>query len=224
MAPPLMFNPVMFWIEFAYTLVVVLLCFLVYYKTREMYELTKYKGIQYFRTAFFFFSLAYAARFILQLIQLSMFALDYFMPQGLLFPVCMLIVSYLSTMAIFYLVYSTVWKKIRYEHFLAFSNAIAVGLSFVAFFSHSPGLLSLVQLPLILAMLVTNFRKEDGKQHARSHTRLLYFLISLFWLTSLFAVGSGPRWFMPFELRIALQAISLGVFIFLVYKVSKWTR
>ncbi|MCK5698593.1 MAG: hypothetical protein KAH93_02010, partial [Candidatus Aenigmarchaeota archaeon] len=53
-------DPIGFGIELAYTFIVVVLCFLVYYKTREIYDLTGYKGIKYFRRAFLFFGLAYA--------------------------------------------------------------------------------------------------------------------------------------------------------------------
>ncbi|MBN1793092.1 hypothetical protein JW826_05400 [Candidatus Woesearchaeota archaeon] len=217
--PPPMFDPSRFGSELAYTLIVVFLFVFVYFRTREMYDLTKHKGIHYFRNAFLFFGLAYAARFLFHLVQLGFIVLDYRRPGMMLFPLVFPIVGYLGTIAIFYLAYSTYWERIRYSYFLIVSNFVALIVAVAAFISGSPFVVALVQLPLIIFTLVKTSKVAHKK---KSHVKALYFLVSLFWLLNLFVLT--PRWFVPFEAKVALQLVSTAVFIFLAYKVLRWTR
>ncbi|MBN2142031.1 hypothetical protein JW711_01755 [Candidatus Woesearchaeota archaeon] len=217
MAPP-HFNPQMFGTELTYTLIVVFLFLFVYFKTKEMYDLTKHRGIHLFRNAFLFFGLSYATRFVFQLVQLGALALDYRIPGMLLFPLVFPITVYLSTMAIFYLAYSMVWEKISHQYFLIASNIIAVGIAVAAYLTNSPMIIALVQLPLLIFTLV---KSTKGRKKKKSHMKGLYFLVSLFWLVNLFVLT--PRWFVPFEIKVLLQLASAAVFIFLAYKVLKWT-
>jgi len=211
----------MFGIEFAYTLIVVLLCFLVYYKTKEFYDLTRYKGIGYFRNAFLFFGLAYASRFLLHILTFTTrFFFDVFAPRSIVFPLSMVLVGYFSTMAIFYLTYSVIWKKIRYKHFIAFSNITAMIISLVAFISRSNVLLSLLQLLLLVFTVTISFVKHE-KAKKKTNIRALYLLIAAFWLINLFLIGPRRA---PFEFKFVLQAISLIVFLLIYYKVSKWIK
>ncbi len=211
---PPFFDPFRFSTEFIYSLLVIVLCITVYVRTRELFELTKYGGIRYFRNAFLFFALAYASRFVFHLYQLGAFALD--VPRHFVFPLMFPFVGYFSTIALFFLAYSMVWKNIRYAHFLIVANIIAVLVAVISHLSRSPLLISLVQLPLIVFTLASSLR--EGKRH----TRALYFLISLFWLINLFALSPGR--FLPLEIKIVLQIVSLVVFTFLLYKVAKWTK
>jgi hypothetical protein len=211
----------MFAVELIYTLVVVFLCFVVYYKTKGIYDLTKYKGIGYFRNAFLFFGLAYASRFILHLVQLTTFTFDFIIPKRMVFPLFMIPTGYFSTMAIFYLAYSIIWKKIKYEHFLTFGNTIAVILSAVAFISRSHILLSILQLLLLIFSIVLIIIKHK-KPRKKLHTKALYILISIFWLINLFLLG--PRRLLSFGIKFLFQLISIIVFIIIYYKVKKWVK
>ena len=101
------FDPVMFGIELGFTVIAVIFCFLIYFKTKEIYELTKYKGIRYFRGAFLFFGLSYVMRFLFSLVLLSRIAFDFFLPRHLIMPLFILPLGYLSTVGIFYLIFPT---------------------------------------------------------------------------------------------------------------------
>ena len=181
--------------------------------------MTKYKGIHYFRNAFLFFGLAYAARLVFHLFQLTSIAFDFFIPRGMMFPIMMVPVGYLSTMAIFYLAYSTSWKKISYRYFVILSNATALVITVVAFLTRSPEILSLIQLGLLVVTIILGIRKHKKKL---SQARALYWLISVFWLINMFALG--PRMFLPFWFKEVQQAVSIGVFIAIYYKVRKWVK
>jgi len=192
--------------EFLYSFIAVLLCFLVYYKTKEIYELTKHNGIKYFRNAFLFFGFAYASRFLLFLVILTGISFRFIIPRRVMYlPLFTAPVTYLSTMAIFFLIYSTIWKKIRYNHFLIISNII---------------LISILQLLMLLLTVVISTRKH--KKNKKRYTRTLYFLISMLWLINLFLLSPGRV--MPFGSKIIFQTISIIVFIVVYLKVLKWVK
>ena len=71
------FDPTRFAVEIIYTLLIVVLCFLVYFRTKNIFDLTKHRGIQYFRNAFLFFGLAYSARLLIHLIMIGRIAFDF---------------------------------------------------------------------------------------------------------------------------------------------------
>jgi hypothetical protein len=208
------------WVELVYTLVIVLLCFLVYFKTKELYDLTKHKGIKYFRLAFLLFGIAYATRLLTHLIMIGHIGLDFMMPHNWLVGLSMTAMSYLSTMAMVYLIYSTIWKKFNSMGFLLISNAAALMLFAISFFTRSLDLITLVQLLLLLATVIisTILHRKDKML---SKTRVLYLLVSVFWLMSLFIVG--PIRFRFFEIELLLRIISIAIFAIIYYRVSKWT-
>jgi len=213
--PPFL-DPVRLGVEFAYSAIVVFLCIFVYFRTKEMFSLTKHKGIQYFRTAFLFFGLAYASRFIFYIIQFGISSFDIFVPRRILFPLSFSLVAYFSTIALAYLVYSTFWKRFNHKHFILFSNIIALIVVLISYLTRSPLMVAMVQLPILGFILFVNYRKK------KSHTKYLYLLLSLFWMINLIVIHS--RRFIPFEWEIILQVLSVGVFVYLIYRVLKWVK
>ena len=211
-----------FEIELVYTFIIVVLCFLVYYKTREIYDLTGYKGIKYFRHVFLFFGLAYAFRLFLHSLLISKIAFDFILPMRMLLPLSNMLVAYLSTMAFLYLAYSTIWKRINFEHFLYASNIIALIVAGLAFISGSHILVSMIQLLILLLIIILIIAKKYQKGKKRLPMSAVYLLISMFWLINLFILG--PRRFLPFELKISLQIISVIVFFVIYYKVTKLVK
>ena len=215
------FDPMRFGTEIIYTVIIVLFCFLVYFKTREIYDLTKYKGIKFFRYAFLFFGLAYASRLFLHFLLVGNITFDLDLSRRIIMPFSSLIVAYFSTMAIFYLVYSTIWKRIKYRHFMVFSSLIAISIALIAFISRSPIIVSLIQLILLVFAVIVSFEIHK-KIKKISHIRILYLLIFVFWLVNLFVLG--PKRFMPFEIKLFFQIISTVVFFLIYYRVSKWLK
>lgn len=215
------FDPVRFGSEFAYTAIIVFLCFLIYYKTKEIYDLTKHKGIHYFRNTFLFFGLAYISRFILHLLLIANATLDIYLPRRFLMPIMMVPVGYLSTMALFYLMYSLVWRKISNKHFIIFSNLFAVLFSIVAFVSKSPYIISILQLILLVFTIIISFTIFKKKKRV-SQTRILYLLVILFWIINLIVLS--PKRFFLFDVKILFQILSVVIFILIYYKIVKWIK
>lgn len=215
------FNPLIFTTELIYTLLAVVFCFVIYYKTKDLYDLTKHKGIQHFRNAFLFFGLAYISRFALQILMLSNITMNLFMRMRLVHPFFLLFTSYLSTMAIFYLVYSTIWKKIGNNHFIILSNALAILLSAITFICRSPEIMAVFQFVLlIIALLISIFAPEKSRRFSKN--KILYFLVLVFWLFNIFIITPGRL--IPFEIKAVLYLLSLIAFFIIYHRVFKWIK
>ena len=217
MPPPFM-DPTRFLTELGYTLIVLSLCFLIYFKTKEIYDLTKHKGIAYFRYTFLFFGLAYVARFLFHFIRISNEWLDLYIPRQIMGPISMLFTAYFSTMALLCLIYSTIWKRLRSKDFFIAANILAVLIAVAA--ALSPPIFMITQaVLLVVAITLSIALRQKAKM---SKTFLLYFLLFAFWITSIILVVPGRV--LGFEFRIALEFISVALFAILYYKVSKWTK
>ncbi len=140
MPPFHLIDPTKLIAELGYTLIVVFLCFMIYFKTIEIYDLTKHEGINYFRITFLFFGLAYIFRFLDILFMLVTVTFDTHSLIGIfrIFPVSLVLNGYFSTLAILSLTYSIIWKKLNIKHTLLLFNAIAILISGIAFISRSP--------------------------------------------------------------------------------------
>ncbi len=220
MPPYHLIEPTRLVVELVYTLIVVFLCFTIYYKTREIYDLTKYEGIKYFRITFLFFGLAFLFRFISVFVMLMGITFDIEISSYLfrIFP--LVFNGYFSTMAILSLIYSIIWKELHFKHMLILSNAIAIIISGIAFFSREPDLLILTQAVLLFftILMAVNFYRRSKKI---SGLFILYILFSLFWIVNLLALT--PRRFLPFEIHTIFQIISIALIGVIYLKVSKWT-
>lgn len=219
--PPHFLDPFRFGTEILYTLVIVLLCFGIYLKTRESYNLTKHKGIKYFRDAFLFFGLSYLIRVIGVFLNFSQKLIGLDISRGPMFFWMLIPVSYFSTIAILYLIYSSTWKKIGNKLLLVLSHLLALFLSIVTFLTRSPHILLYIQSGLLVFAVALAFLTTK-KNKKKIQTKLFYFLISVSWLFNIWIV-STKRMF-PFEIKIILQLISVIVFLIMYYKVNKWVK
>lgn len=209
--------------ELGYTLIVVFLCFTIYFKTREIYDLTNHEGIYYFRITFLFFGLAYIFRFFgfLSMFVGLTFDTNLLMDILRIFPFPLVFDGYLSTLAILSLTYSVIWKKLHIKHTLLLFNAIAILISGIAFISRSPFLLLLAQAVLLIFTIIMAcyFYIRSRKF---SQLFILYVLFLLFWIVNLLTLD--PARFPPFEIQIAFHIISIALIGIIYYKVAKWTK
>lgn len=215
------FGPLMFSTEVLFTVIAVVFCFLIYFKTKESYELTKYEGIKYFRYAFLFLGLSYLFRFLLELTMFSRFAFDFIVPKEMFALFFILPLGYFSTIGIFYLVRGSVQKKFNISNFLIMSHSIAILLSVVSFFMRSHMILLYLQFALLIIVLMLNFSMSLKKMKI-SKIKILYVLVAALWLINL--LSTGQRRPFPPEVGAIFQIISLVVFAFVYYKISKWVK
>lgn len=227
--PPFKPVPIEFvGIELIYLIVVVLLCLLIYFKTREFYELTKHKGIYYFRCGFLFLAIAYLLRFIAVFFAMSGHLIENFNMHelGIMREVLAIVftsVTYMSSMAILYLAYSLAWKRIRYSILLNNSllHASVLVLSIAVFFTRSHLSLIFLQTGLLLLlafMAYINYKTSEKKKTFLSQIYVVYFLLFLFWIINLFVLG---RPFLEIEIRVLFYFISALIMGLVAYRVVR---
>jgi hypothetical protein len=92
-----------------YALMIILICVIITKKSDRIFRLSSYKGIQYFRNAFFFYGIAFALRYFLR-----------FTLAGLSMKTAQVITNiffeFFLIMAGFFLLYSLLWKRIESPH------------------------------------------------------------------------------------------------------------
>ncbi len=218
------FEPFILISEMVFCIIAVIFCSLIYFKTKDIYDLTKYQGIRYFRGAFLFFGISYVISFILGLLFFSSATLDYHIPREFIAPF-LVVISYISTMAILYLIFSSIWKRFNNKHMLILGHVVAISLAVIAFITRSHIIIFVVQLLLlIVAVLLILFsnKKNDTKHKSLSQMKLLYLLVAVLWILNLFILGRrGPH---DFEWSIFLRIASLSVFGYIYYKILKWVK
>jgi hypothetical protein len=227
MAHPFMFEPAMFITEISFTILTVVLCFLIYAKTRESYNLTKHDGIKYFRDAFLLFGLSYILRFILALIFISGVAFDFIISRDMFGPLFILGVGYVSTLGLWYLIFSSIWKKFSRKSLMITGHTTAIILSLVSFFLHSHLVILYAQVILLIIGVVLIFR-SGTKTKKVSQTKILYILTSFLWLINLFIIDKkGPpgifgMW--SFWIELFFQIVSIAVLFVIYHKISHWLK
>lgn len=210
------FNPELFTLELVYVGIVVALCFLIYYRTREMYSLTKHKGIEHFRNAFLYFGLGFLFRFAHQLYRLVWEALDLgrpiLGPRNFLF----ILFGYFSTMGILSLMMSTVWKKYKGKYHTLLLHSVAGITTVIAMITLSPQVLLLFQsVMMFFAVLFT--LKNNKKKTALP---IIYILLFAFWAVNILI--SGPWFWFSASLRAPAYIVGTVIFVIIYHKVNKW--
>lgn len=206
--------------ELVYSIIIISICLLIYYKTKESYELSQYKGIKYFRNTFLFFALAYFFQFATRFVRFTLFltrSRDFFFITGSL---ALFLTMYASIMAITYLIYSFLWKSFdkKYPNIVLYLHGIALLVSLVIISLGNTLLFFLLQVALLLFAIlasgthITKSEKKKGPLHA------IYVLLIVFWLLSIIDAVL-PRFFITTQLVI--YAISIALFVTILYKVLK---
>ncbi|MBS3107910.1 hypothetical protein J4468_03260 [Candidatus Woesearchaeota archaeon] len=204
------FFAIGFGTELIYSFVIIVCSMMIYFATKEMYELSEYKGIKYFRSAFLFFAVAYFFRSVLKYL---FFLSDMYVPHifGL---IGLLVFIYASTMAIFYLLYSVMTKKWNGKKIYLFH----AGAFFVAIISVlSRNMFVYLGVNLVLFILVA-FIVYIAYKKSRNSLYAIYLLLFAFWIFNIIDILL-PRFLELFQLLIYM--ISSGIFLLILYKVLR---
>lgn len=221
--PPMMkviFVPFeIFATELVYFLIIFLLCLLIFFKTREIYGLTKHKGIKYFRNAFIFFGIAYFFRF-LSLLMVFFIEPPIMMPRyglrlGYFF------ITYLGTVAVLSLIYSSLWKRLKDNIWDFAMHAFAIVVAVLTWFFRTPQAVIYVQMLLFGFLLGAGYLthvERKKKRSMASNLYVIYVLLMIFWIINLFALSEH---FINPYLKIPLYILSTVIFGVIAYRVNK---
>jgi hypothetical protein len=209
--------------ELIYALIIIIFCFIIYFKTKEIFELTKHKGIGFFRNTFLFFALSYFLRFlgILFIFYRSFVHIRlrelFFRPNMIMYP----LITYFSYAAILSLVFSSFWKikKTKFEWNILI-HALAIFSTLIVFLTGSSNILIGFQFLLfIAAIILININPEKNKKkNAFSTLHIIYYLLFVFWVLNLISFQRGS---LSFILNSVLNLFSILIFYIITHRVVK---
>ncbi len=226
MAPPPFFNEIIsftqasLWIELVFSLIIIIACSIIYFRTKELYELTSYKSIKYFRNAFLFFGIAFLVRLLLRLASLIIGIEDVSI---VLFWIGIAFSAFAGLIAGFYLMYGVLWKKLEKSKFSKYTHPIPLGiiaLIFVLIF-HGAALIAILALYIIAIYLAYKNRKESKKKTGIAGIHVIYILLFISWIAG---------WAAQFAIRFSLiggiiqYSLSSILFLIILYRVIKITK
>jgi hypothetical protein len=214
------FNPLFFGTELVLSIIIILLCLIIYQKTKDMYKLTGHKGIAFFRNTFLFLGLAYFFKYVIR-IRFITTLFDKGTAHIFLMPLSFLTSSLLSTIAISYLFLSLTWKKTNSKHAKWIFIPIAFLVAFISMITREPMFIILLQSILLIATVIFSL-KLTKKSKKLSKLFVIYNLLFIFWIIDLLSLS--PRKFLPPYFNLFVQIASFVIFIIIFVKVNKWLK
>jgi hypothetical protein len=208
--------------ELIYSFVIILCSLMVYYATKEMYELSSHKGIKFFRQSFIFFAVAYFFRYFIQffLISLNLEDILEFSP-FFIGGISLFVFLYSSSMAIFYLLYSVMWKKwnnTKSKNILF--NTLAIIIALIGTFTKGMEIYLFLNFILLIFVTIVLFvAYKDSREKKKGKNMLwIYFFLFLFWILNVINIML-PRFLEMYQIWIYL--ISIFLFMAILYKVLR---
>ena len=198
-------DPVIIYLEIFFLLLTTISAFLIYFMTREIYQLTEHKGIKYFRRGFLFIAFAN-----LGLLSTSLFMGLISKRFGFEFFVL------LNLIGVGYLFASIYSNKIR-EYFI---YLLTITVFLIGFIFRTRAFILLYSSVLIIALGVISFMKlktEKRKKHF-SQIYIIYILIFSSWLFMLIGRVFDDIYT---QTRLYNDIITCMIFLYILYLTSK---
>ncbi|OGM02322.1 hypothetical protein A3K72_01435 [Candidatus Woesearchaeota archaeon RBG_13_36_6] len=207
-------------IETIYFAIIVSLCLIIYFKTREIYKLTKHRGVHYFRNIFLFFSMAYTFRLIHLLIIWSGELFNIIIPRPFM-DLSLLLVSYFSTLAILALAMTALIHNIKEtKHIDILMHIIAFLFSVIVWTTRSHNVLILIQALVGLVSIIVIYIQSRKRRSPQiiSKNSITYLLLYIFWVINTFEFTRS--FFLP-QVKVLLYLLSIAIFVSIFLRVHK---
>jgi len=209
--------------EIIYSFVIIVCSLMIYFGTKELYELSSYKGIKYLRKSFLFFAVAYFFRSFIKIFFIIMSPPRIMNYSPVLFQfISLFIFIYFSSMAVFYLVYSMMWKKWKnHSNRIYIFHILALAASSVSIFFNSAKIYLMINVIIFVFITIMIYSAyHNSEKHSKKKLNLyaIYILLFIFWILNVLEILI-PELLRTFQLIVYLA--SLGIFLSILYKVLK---
>ena len=207
--------------EILYSFVIIVCSLMIYFGTKELYKLTSHKGIKYFRLSFLFFALAYFFRSFIKIILFYFEISELRTILPIFGSVTLFIFMYFSSMAIFYLLYSVMWRKWKSKWIICYLHIISLAIAIITLLFQNPLIYFLMNILFFIFISFTvfiSFKQSKKKKHSNLYA--IYLMLLIFWIFNILDILI-PNFLQAFQLFIYL--ISLGIFLLIFYKVIRKT-
>lgn len=203
--------------EIIYSFIIIAISLIVYFSTKEIYSLTKHKGIKYFRMSFLFFAIAFFFRSFIKSLTMMLEVPKIIDFNPLLGGIFLFLFIYASVMAIFYLIFSVVGKKWKINKIFLF-HFVAVLIALIVLLAGNSWVIIFIHILLFLFVTGATYFSSKFKKNKKSHFSGVYLLLFVFWIFNILDL-LVPSVFIGFQLLIYLASIS--IFLSILYKVLK---
>ena len=204
--------------ELVYSFLVIAICVIIYFETKQIYRLSSHKGLKYFRYTFLFFAISYLLKFISRLFLIE----NNVGNNGLLLLVLLLFTMYTYLMAGIYLVLSISWKKRKLgllnKTFLW--NLAAIIIVVLTIFLRFPLGYFLFQAIILIYgifLLYPRYKKLKGKKDIPL-IYVVYPFLLVFWIINILDLFISN---FQITLQILIYLFSITLFLSILYKVIK---
>ena len=125
-------------------------------------------------------------------------------------------------MALFFLLYSVMWKKWSHTKLtILLFNVISLTIAFIIIFSRSILVYFIINLFLLIIVLFILFiAYKDSKKSKTANSFILYLFLSIFWILNIADILM-PQFLSIY--RLVVYLISIILFMLILYKVLKKT-
>jgi hypothetical protein len=203
-------------VEWVFGIIVVVTCFLIYFRTRQFYELSvKHSGIKYFRRVFLYLGFTYIIRLLLTVTSIfpsRVFSVD-------IYTFIFSLGVYTSALTFFNLILMLFWKRLDYTFF---SNVILIHLVSIVFavlsiVKHHPYFLAVFHLGIliVLAIMTIETKLKKRKENSLPMMFLLYSMVFGHWV--LISVLQFLSTFYP-QVGIYIYLITFTFLVALIWK------
>lgn len=203
---PIGIDPV---IELVFSLIVITTCFVIFFKTKEIYELTEYKGIKYFRYTFVFLGLSYIFRIGMGLFKPLPTHEILLSPlvKSLIIQISAVLTIYAVSLMFLYLLLTIFWEKL--DRTIISKPIFIHGISlFVVFFTYLQKVHYLFILFQLTAFIIIIFAIINKKR--------LFHKKQNIWITIAYIMIFGHWILIQFLEFFAIAFPKLGTIIYLV--------
>jgi hypothetical protein len=208
-------------IESLFLLVVFICCAVIFYRTYSVFQLTEHKGIKYFRSIFLHFGLAYFFRLV-HFFLLGLRDFTNIPAPEILLNINLFFVSYFSTMALFSLFMTILYKFKKIDSHVPHVTIHVVSVLFAVFFAVTNSLISLVifqTLLIILCVLLFPIAYLRGSRKGLfNQNNITYLLLIVFWALSLVAFSGR---LIPFVGKVIFYIFSAAIFLWITQRVTR---
>jgi hypothetical protein len=203
--------------ELLYSFIIIAISLIIYFSTREIEILSSYKGIKYFRKSFLFFALAFFFKVFIQFLVRSFGVrrASEFAPSSLGF-ISLFLFVFFSTLAIFYLIYSLVWRKLNSKS-ISLIYFLSLLVAFIVILTQD--ILVYLGINILLFIFLTSIVLISHKNSKQGNNLIaIYILLLLFLIFNIIDILI-PNFLQTFQLLIYF--ISCGIFLAILYKVLR---
>ena len=197
----------------------VIINFAIYFKTKEIYELTEHKGIKYFREGFLFLAIANILGFFVRALWRDLIWKNSSSLSHIIFFICIFIAVCVYFLGLLNLFYSLTWKKYKNLEKIKKYHLLFPIILLLFMFGFKTGLPFLIVNAIFVITIFSISLKQYFKQRKKKFSFIAgsYILLIMSWFLTIMTI----RMPLPDSIKMLNSTIGLALYFGIYYKVHK---